>query len=189
MTGMLDKGQIAAASALLLAGTPAADSASARSRTAVAACPNATIVATDDATRELASKAVLCLINRERAQRHLRPVALSRPLGRSAGAHSADMTARKYFDHVSPGGGTACRRAVRAGYPGKTCRISETLAWGSAEFATPEELVRSLMGSSGHRRIVLGAYRDIGVGLVLEAPVDEDVGDAMTMTLAFGRRG
>ncbi|MGH2897697.1 MAG: CAP domain-containing protein, partial [Solirubrobacteraceae bacterium] len=68
------------------------------------------------------------------------------------------------------------------------CSVGETIAWGTDALATPAELVRSFIDSSGHRAILLdGRYRDIGIGLALGAPTDMP-GDGATLTLDFGRR-
>jgi uncharacterized protein YkwD len=144
-----------------------------------------------DATLEQAVDAVLCLVNGERAQRGLEPVRASPALTRSARAHSRDMVARRYFSHVTPGGENPRRRILRTGYlPERGAgKVGETIAWGTKRRGTPAELVRSFMGSAPHRRIVLDRrYRDVGVGLVLAAPVADVAGEGATLTVDFGRR-
>jgi uncharacterized protein YkwD len=134
---------------------------------------------------------VLCLINVERGQRGLAPVAASTLLGRAASSHSSDMVRRKYFSHVTPSGQDMRRRVARTGYlRGSRCPVlGETIAWGSDLFATPASLVDELMLSPAHRRIVLDRrYREVGVGLALGAPMD-GMGEAgSTLALNFGRR-
>ena len=152
-------------------------------------CTQATAIA-DSATLEQASDSVLCLVNLSRAAHDLAPLRSSPFLDRSAGAHSRDMVARQYFSHVSPTGATARERARRAGYLRKRRRgkVGETITWGTLGEATPAELVRHFMQSGGHRRVLLDRrYRDIGVGLVLGAPMP-GLGDGATLTLDFGRR-
>ncbi len=144
----------------------------------------------DAATLEQASDSVLCLVNGERAQRGLTPLRASRLLSRSARAHSRDMVVRQYFSHVTPSGVDARRRISRSGYVPKcsACKVAETIAWGTEDLGTPAELVRTFMSSPGHRRILLDRrYRDIGVGLVLGAPVS-GMGNGTTLTLDVGRR-
>ena len=151
-------------------------------------CANADATA-DAGTRGQASDAVLCLVNDTRAARGLAPVRVSRLLNRSAEAHSRDMVARQFFSHVSPGGMDARQRILRAGYvPKQGGPLGETIAWGTEGYDTPAQLVRTLMSSTGHRRVLLDRrYRDVGVGFVLGAPV-ADVDAGATLTLAFGRR-
>lgn len=144
----------------------------------------------DSTTLEQASDAVLCLVNGERARRGLAPLRASRLLDRTAQAHSRDMVARRYFSHVTPAGMNVRQRISRSGYLDKrgACRVAETIAWGTESQATPAALVRSFLNSPGHRRILLDTrYRDIGVGLVLGAPIS-DMGNGATLTLDFGRR-
>jgi len=144
----------------------------------------------DTTTLVQASDAVMCLVNGERARRGLAPLRAQRLLNRSAQAHSRDMVARQYFEHVSPNGVNVRQRIARAGYLRKrsACTIGETIAWGTESQSTPAELVRMFMTSPGHRRIMLDRrYRDIGVGLALGAPVS-GMDDGATLTLDFGRR-
>lgn len=144
----------------------------------------------DSTTLQQASDAVLCLVNGERARRGLAPLRASRLLDRSARAHSRDMVARRYFAHVTPNGVNARQRISRTGYLPKRSagEVAETIAWGIQKRATPAALVRSFMGSPGHKRILLDRrYRDIGVGLVRGAPVGGR-GNGATLTLDLGRR-
>ena len=144
----------------------------------------------DATTLGKASNAVLCLVNDTRAARGLAPVRLSRLLDRAAEAHSRDMVARQFFSHVTPGGMDARQRIVRAGYVPRQGAgpLGETIAWGTEDYGTPAELVRTFMSSTGHRRVLLDRrYRDVGVGFVLGAPV-AGVGSGATLTLTFGRR-
>jgi uncharacterized protein YkwD len=148
-------------------------------------CAQATTM-TAPTTLKQASRAVLCLVNSERASRGLAPLRTSPRLRRSARSHSRDMVVRHYFSHVSLGGADARQRILRAGYP--DAKLGETIAWGAEGFATPTELVRSFMQSAAHRRTLLDpVYRDVGVGLIVGAPV-EGVANAATLTLTFGGR-
>lgn len=133
---------------------------------------------------------MLCLIDVERAKHALRAVVASSLLTKAAAAHSADMVRRKYFSHVSPNGMGLRTRVARTGYLRASRRptLGETLAWGSAIYSTPTELVKELMASPEHRAIVLdGRFRDIGVGLALGAPMN-GMGAGSTLSLSFGRR-
>lgn len=162
------------------------------SGTAVAAesgCAQAASTA-DSTSLKQASDSVLCLVNGERARRGLAPLRASRLLNRTAQSHSRDMVARQYFSHVTPSGANARQRISRSGYVRNrsACKVGETIAWGTERQSTPAELVRSFMGSPGHRRVLLDRrYRDIGVGLALGAPIS-GMGDGATLTLQFGRR-
>ncbi len=147
-------------------------------------CRDAGIVAADEASRQRASLALVCLVNRARLARGLGLVRPSRPLGVAALRHSSEMVARKYFGHDGVGGDRIADRAREAGYPSSRA-VSEALAWGMAP--SPAFLAKTLLASGPHRRIVLArGLRDVGVGLALGAPVEGIPGPSATLALAFG---
>jgi uncharacterized protein YkwD len=150
------------------------------------ACVGATTVPNDDAARHTATRAVLCLINRVRVANGLRRVRRSPMLGAAARAHSEDMVQRKYFGHAGPRGDTLDDRVRRSGYAAAHPRYAagEALAWGS--FSSPEILVRALLQSPEHRRILLDRRaREVGLGLTLGAPRDGVDGPSSTLVLDF----
>lgn len=154
-------------------------------------CAGAAQVPSDAPTRRASVATVLCLVNAERAERALLPVAASALLTKAATSHSGDMVRRQYFAHVSPGGMDLRRRVLRTGYMRDNPRavLGETIAWGVAGWSTPSELVADLMRSPPHRAIVLdGRFRDVGVGLTLGSPMDALGGVASTLSMTFGRR-
>lgn len=158
-------------------------------RTAPAGCPGATVLAAPDDARAGAVDAILCLVNQERTTRGLAAVRLSQQLSQSAAAHSADMVQNKFFSHASSDGMSFRPRVARSGYVRTRSYIAETLAWGTDEFATPLELVRSLMASPSHKAAILdGRFRDVGIGLVGAVPAEAVAADGATLTLQFGRR-
>ena len=131
---------------------------------------------------------VLCLINAERRSRGLAALSGNGRLARAARHHAADMVARGYFAHTSPGGSTFAGRIHHVGYAAR-CRASagETIAWGAGGSATPRSRVTAWMRSLPHRRILLDpAFREAGVGIVAGAP-DRSVA-GFTYTAEFGRR-
>jgi Cysteine-rich secretory protein family len=135
---------------------------------ALAAC------ADDDAApgEAVAVAATLCLLNQERAERGLDPLAGSAVLDRAADAFAQDMVERRFFDHVSPGGGTMVERIKAAGWgPGGSWSAGENIAWGSGSLATPASIVDGWMHSSGHRANILNAtFTQIGIGIASGAP-------------------
>ena len=144
----------------------------------------------DATTLKRASRSVLCLVNGERARRGIAPLRASRLLARTARAHSRDMVARRYFSHITPNGMNPRQRIRRSGYLYKSpaARLGETIGWGIERDGTPAELVRAFMQSASHHDVLLDRhYRDIGVGLVLGAPIGT-TGRGATLTLDFGRR-
>jgi uncharacterized protein YkwD len=139
-------------------------------------------------TTAQARAAVLCLLNRERAAHDLRPLHGNARLRRAAQGHSRDMVRRHYFEHDTPDGRTMVDRVRAAGYlrSGRSWTVGENIAWGAGAFATPAHVVDMWMHSSGHRANILnGAYREIGIGVVRDTPVD-GVGKGATYTTDFG---
>jgi uncharacterized protein YkwD len=130
--------------------------------------------------------ATLCLLNKQRASHGLRPLTENRRLERAAQRFSNEMTARHFFEHVSPDGSTPLQRVKASGYT-RVRLAGENLGWGIGRAATPFEMVDGWMHSPGHRANILRRdFKDIGIGVTDKAP--QDVGDqkAATYTTDFG---
>lgn len=137
----------------------------------------------------LAATATLCLLNAERAKRGLPPLADNPMLARVAARHSADMVARRYFEHDSPDGTTPQDRLRTAGYARGTSRSTgENIAWGRGDSGTPAAIVEQWMNSPAHRADILRpAFREVGVGIALGVPTAAGRGDdGATYTTDFG---
>jgi uncharacterized protein YkwD len=150
-------------------------------------CAGSSAIPVDGAGRTQATRAVLCLVNRERASRGLRTLHLSGQLSLAARAHSNDMVARGYFAHDGPGGDTLSARLQRSGYAGSHpgFDVGEALAWGRQ--ASPDALTAALMRSATHRHILLGAGgRELGIGLTLGAPAGGVPVPSSTLVLDIG---
>lgn len=151
-------------------------------------CSRAAVVPTAK-TLSRAERAVLCLINRERARHRLSRLRRAAQLTEAAVGHSADMVSRQYFAHESPDGDTARERVLRTGYFHGSAggAVKEALACGWARLSTPKALMASLMRSRSHKSVLLdGRMREVGVGLVLGAP--EPGAGGVTLTLEVARR-
>jgi uncharacterized protein YkwD len=135
---------------------------------AYAACANKDVAPADPA----APAATLCLLNQERTTRGLDPLAESATLDKAAVAYARDMVARRFFDHVSPGGGTMLDRMKAAGWvPVGAWTAGENIAWGSGSLATPAAIVDGWMHSPGHRANILNAaFGQVGIGIAAGAP-------------------
>jgi uncharacterized protein YkwD len=141
------------------------------------------------ASLDRAVRATVCLINEARAEHGLVALRSTGALAKAATAHSRDMVRHDFFAHDSPTGSTPQERIERAGYfdGASSWAMGETIAWGSGSRATPSSIVRSWLGSPGHRAILLdGRYKDLGVGIALGAP---GRGGGATFTGDFGARG
>jgi uncharacterized protein YkwD len=115
------------------------------------------------------TRAVRCLLNAQRAQAGLAPLAQDRSLARAARRFSRAMVRGRFFDHVSPGGSTVSQRVRNAGWSGEV--LGETLAWGTGSESTPAAIVAGWMASPPHRAIIMdGRFRAVGVGTASGSP-------------------
>ncbi|HEX8102394.1 MAG TPA: CAP domain-containing protein [Solirubrobacteraceae bacterium] len=145
--------------------------------------------AADNLARVAAS--TLCLLNGERADHGLRPLAENAKLARAATGHSADMVAHSYFAHEGLDGSQIGDRIGATGYIPSRGRwvIGENLAWGTGALATPRSIVNAWMNSPGHRANVLHPdYREIGLGIVVGNPARPS-GLGATYATEFGVTG
>jgi uncharacterized protein YkwD len=129
------------------------------------------------------SEAVRCLLNQQRAQARLAPLASDRRLARAARRYSQAMVRQRFFDHVSPQGSTLDQRVRAARYSERT--VGETIGWGAGDLAGPAAIVQGWMSSPPHRAIIMdGRFRDVGLGIAAGSPAG--TGDATTVTANFG---
>lgn len=109
-------------------------------------------------------KAVVDLVNEQRAQRGLAPLTLSAELCAGARVKSQDMADNNYFSHTSPTYGSPFDMMKQFGITYNTA--GENIAQG---YATPEAVVTAWMNSQGHRENILSAkYTTLGVGYVAD---------------------
>lgn len=157
---------------------------------AAASCANANAYP-GDATRQELARATVCLVNNQRTSRGLHKLRLNPRLSRAARAHTQDMVAERYFDHVSEEGKDVVDRLTRTGYIGEATSwvVGENLAWGSGARSTPRQIVGAWMHSAGHRQNILTRrFREIGIGIVFDTPAATGATGA-TYTTTFGARG
>jgi uncharacterized protein YkwD len=134
--------------------------------------------------------AMLCEIEQVRERRDVRDLRTNAQLDLAASRHATDMWERRYFSHVSPGGGDLADRARRSGFAKRGCSwmVGEVLAWGVASRSTAAGTVRAWMNSPGHRRILISRrYGQIGIGLQAGTPFDA-FPTGLTAAAVFGRR-
>ncbi|MER8048114.1 CAP domain-containing protein [Streptomyces sp. NPDC094032] len=123
--------------------------------------PEPTVTVRPLAGREAAAEAeVVRLVNVERAKVGCVAVRSDADLAALAGAFSADMAARGFFDHTNPDGLTPWARADKAGVSGLG---AENIARGQVDAAA---VMKSWMASDGHRANILNCdYKTLGVGV------------------------
>jgi uncharacterized protein YkwD len=134
------------------------------------------------ANAELVRAAVLCLINKERAQNGDAPL---------AEGHCSEMITGDYFEHVSPSGVTPVDRIRSDGYiPNGNVGyvIGENLAWGTLGLATPQAIVNAWVASPGHLANILETqYTETGIAVTPKVPPSLAGGEAgATYVQEFG---
>ena len=136
-------------------------------------CPN-TELTPEEGNIGLVRAAVLCLINRERAQNGEAPLKASAQLEQAAAGHCAELISADYFAHISPTGETPVDRVRTTGYiPGPSVGyvIGENLAWGTYTLATPQAIVSAWLASPGHLANILeDRYSETGIGVTPAVP-------------------
>ena len=102
-------------------------------------------------------------LNAFRASQGLGAVQQSPSLSRAADLHAADMVARNYFSHQSPGGPNGNNLMQRAASSGCAIRAgAENIAQGQQ---TAQDAFESWRTSPGHRANMLGSrYTAYGLG-------------------------
>jgi uncharacterized protein YkwD len=191
-TGLARITGILVATGLIAAAAPAAVAAAPNTSTAHAAraCAGAHQPPTARTLRR-ATRATLCLLNAQRTARGVHPVHPNRALRHSARRYARAMVSNRFFSHVGPNGQTLGARMSRSGYlrGARGRAYGENLAWGAGRQATPAQIVRTWMGSPGHRANILSVrWRHIGIGIAPGAPV-AGVGHAASYVTHFGSRG
>jgi uncharacterized protein YkwD len=154
------------------------------------ACPAANATPAEATKREIV-RATLCALNQERAHYGLRKVKLNKRLSTAARRHARDMARRNYFSHDTLGGGSFVDRIRSAGYlrGARSWMVGENLAWGSHGHSRPSSIMRMWMDSPGHRANILNAsFREIGIGVAYDAPVEGGGNPAGTYATDFGFR-
>jgi len=155
-----------------------------------AACPNGDLAPSAE-TLAAVAEATLCLLNGERADHGLAPLAVNAKLTSAASAYAQDLVTGSYFSHTGRDGSGVFERIERTGYlpEDRAWRIGENLAWGTGALATPAAIMQAWMNSPGHRDNILnGRYREIGIGVAAGNPARTD-GAGATYATEFGAVG
>lgn len=177
------------AAALLAAFAPAgAQGAVGAAKADVAACPASNAMPVASVSAERSERALLCLVNRERARAGVRPLRLNRCLAWAAAGHARDMVRERYFAHDSRDGTSFDERILATGYAPRGARwtVGENLAWGVAPGGDAAWVMRAWMHSRDHRANLLRAsFREIGLAAVAGAPVSAN-GPRATWAADFG---
>ena len=156
------------------------------------ACANANAT-TGEATPVELRKAIVCLVNRERAQRDKRRLESNSKLAEAADRHNRAMVEDNCWKHNCPSEPRLGRRIRNTGYLDGARRWEYAQNFGCAQ--TPKRMVSRWMNANQpffRRNILDGEWRDIGADAVEQAvPASNcDSGSPATYTLVFAfRRG
>lgn len=137
---------------------------------------------------DAASKVTLCLINKERSSRGMKPLRFDKKQEKAASKHNKVMLRQNCFSHLCPGEKDLVGRIAAVGYLPCTCTwgIAENLAWGEGPESTPAKVVTAWMNSPDHRVNILNPKYD-EVGIAIDDGSPEGSGSAAaTYTVDFG---
>lgn len=135
--------------------------------------------------------AVLCLINRVRAEHDIAPLSANVQLEEAAESHNSEMLSVDYFAHVAPDGETPVDRIRQTGYIASSSDgyvIGENLAWGTYQLSTPKSIVEAWVASPEHLANILESrYTETGIGVTPAVPKSIGEGDpGATFAEEFG---
>jgi uncharacterized protein YkwD len=178
---------LALAAAMLVAlGAAVADPA----RADAAQCRGADQAPTKLRTKQ-ASKAMLCLINKERKGRGLRALHRQSEQTKAATRHTKRMIRSRCFSHQCPGEKDLAKRLTQVNYLPCTCSwgIGENIAYGERGLGSPRRIFEAWMNSPDHRANMLGrSYQHIGIGVGWGTPTGGPGRASATYTADFGYR-
>lgn len=120
-----------------------------------------------------ARKALLCLVNAERAKRGLPAMRYSSKLSKVARVHAQDLVKYRFIGHTSPAHGTLLKRVKGSGWAAGRSRwtYGEIMGDGLNGGATPRRIVRAWMNRPIHSRAILHPrFTSMGVGAVKGRP-------------------
>lgn len=116
-----------------------------------------------------ARAAILCLINKQRRDHGRGGLDRNSKLNEAARKHSKRMAGTGCFSHQCSGESGLESRLRAVGYLHSGLNrwaFGENIAYGTGSRATPREVVRRWMSSSGHRAHILSTtFEDFGAGM------------------------
>lgn len=120
------------------------------------------------------AKAVLAILNEARAKAGCGPLKLNSKLMAAAKSHARAMAEKNFFGHKGKDGGKPSTRAKRQGY--KFHILAENIAAGQK---SAEEVARSWLSSSGHRKNILNCkLKDTGIAVAYQADDEPIMGNS-----------
>jgi uncharacterized protein YkwD len=179
----------ALACALLIAAvSPGVASARGKAETR---CLKASATVHDKVTSRLTARAaLLCLMNRERRNHGLAPLAENERLRQAAFLHARWMVQNRNFTHFRPGGVDLVARLRSVSYIPSAgwWLVGENIGYGLPRRSSPADQVRSWMASPAHRANILNPrFRAAGLGIFSGTPRNS-IPKGATYAIDFGSR-
>ena len=113
--------------------------------------------------------AVVCILNEGRESLGKRKLRTHAVLTEAAQRYARRMASEGFFSHVDPQGDGPIDRLVDAGYGerdyGQHWKAGEVIGRGTQVLSTPQAMAFMWLASKRHRRVVLGRFRHVGVGI------------------------
>lgn len=134
-------------------------------------------------------RATLCLMNAERARRHVGRLRMRTDLNLAATRHARAMLRGGFFSHDEPSGPSFLDRILRSGYLQRygSWHVGENLGWGWGSGGTPAAIVAAWMRSPPHRRNILyRKFHDVGIAVRAGLPRSVDRKQSVTYVIDFG---
>lgn len=138
-----------------------------------AACNDGDLTPSADNEAQL-NASIFCLVNGERADAGLPPLAQNSQLAQAAEGMCSRMVTDHFFAHETPDGKTVVDRVQPTGYIPKSGDwvVGENLAWGNGSLSTPQAIVNGWMNSAGHKANILAPdYKDVGLAACMGSPL------------------
>jgi uncharacterized protein YkwD len=135
-------------------------------------------------------RAILCLLNKKRAQHGRGPLNMNTRIEIAAQRHTEYMEDHHCFSHQCSGEASLVTRLSSVDYlTGGLLSWSagENIGWGTHRYATARQMVRAWMHSPEHRANILYSFHDIGIGVVWGTPQSAKA-DGAIYTTDFGYR-
>lgn len=148
-----------------------------------ASCKNADH-AVKDLPKSQATRAIRCLVNKERGKSHVGKLAKNGDLNRVAQKHTGLMKRKGELSHQLKGEPSPEKRIAKSGYLDgyRSYGFAEDISLSTKRSASVKEIFDGLMASPPHRANILRTgLEHIGVGLAIK-------GDKVYFTLDFASR-
>jgi uncharacterized protein YkwD len=141
-------------------------------------------MAPDPRKAKVLIKALLCVMNEQRALYHLKPLKLSKRLSKAALNHTRAMVVGQFFAHQGPKEPPLGKRLKKVKYRGAA---GENIGAGAGPMGSPLAMVNGWMHSSLHRaNLLYRSWKTVGVGFLPLFPIKTAGQPLATYTTDFG---